>query len=1023
MMLRHLIAYSLAHRFPVLLLLLVLVAAGVTAFRALPIDAFPDVAGTQVKIIMKAPGMTPEEVEMRIVLPIEQELLGIPRQKMLRSQSKYAIAEITLDFTDGTDMYWARQQVAERLGSVQGDLPAMASGGLAPATTPLGEMFMFTIEGPLSLEEKRTLLDWTIRPQLRSIPGVADVNALGGMVRTFEVVPDVGALAARGITLEQLRTAIEENNRNDGAGRIDRNEEALLVRGQGNIVSLDDLGNIVVAEKDGQVTRVSDVGLVHIGMLTRYGAVTKDGQGEAVEALVLALRGANARQVLESVRARLDEIQATLPQGTGIQVFYDRSDLVERAVGTVAKALGEAIFLVLVLLFLFLGNLRAALAVACILPLSACATFILMRWFGLSANLMSLGGLAIAIGLLVDAAVVIVENIEAYTEARHDRPSISWLHTIYRAAADVAVPVASGIVIIVTVFMPLLTLEGLEGKMFVPVALTIVFALGASLLLSLTVIPVLSSFLLKQKAHQPPWLARKLEALYVPSLSWALARPKSTVGTAIGALAVALALFPLIGKSFMPTLDEGDIIMQLEKLPSINLAQSLSIDQEIQKEVLSRVPEVKSVVARTGSDELGLDPMGLNETDSFLVLKPSTEWRSQDKNDIIDALREVGRDFPGIDFSFTQPIEMRTSEMLSGVRGDLAVKVFGPDTATLSGIAEEIVRVLEKIPGSEDVITVKNSGVQYLQITIDRLAAGRLGLNSAQLQSDLRALIEGSESGIVIEEGRRLPLQIRGSDALRASPELFAQLRLPLSDGRVIPIYEAAKIELVDGPVKIERENASRMSVVRANVRGRDLVGFVDEAKAAVTATVKLPVGYHLAWGGQFENQQRAAARLMVVVPIALGLIFLLLFATLGSVRQAVLVLANIPLAMIGGIFALLLTGEYMSVPASVGFIALMGIAVLNGLVMITCFNQLAAAGMKIGEIVREGARRRLRPVLMTASIAGFGLIPLLLATGPGSEIQRPLAIVVVGGLLSSTFLTLVVLPILFERFGLEGKK
>ncbi|MCL2590265.1 MAG: CusA/CzcA family heavy metal efflux RND transporter, partial [Betaproteobacteria bacterium] len=943
--------------------------------------------------------------------------------KMLRSQSKYAIAEITLDFTDGTDMYWARQQVAERLNGVQGDLPPTASGGLAPATTPLGEMFMFTIEGPLSLEEKRTLLDWTIRPQLRSIPGVADVNALGGMVKTFEVVPDVNALAARGITLEQLRTAIEENNRNDGAGRIDRNEEALLVRGQGNIVSLDDLGNIVVTQKNGQVTRISDVGTVRTGMLTRYGAVTKDGQGEAVEALVLALRGANARQVLKSVRAKLGNIQKTLPQETSIQVFYDRSDLVERAVGTVTKALGEAIFLVLALLFLFLGNLRAALAVACILPLSACATFILMNWFGLSANLMSLGGLAIAIGLLVDAAVVIVENIEAYTEARHDRPSISWLHTIYRAVGDVAVPVASGIAIIVTVFLPLLTLEGLEGKMFAPVALTIVFALVASLLLSLTVIPVLSSFLLKQQAHRPPWLPRKIEALYMPSLSWALARPKLTVGAAIGALVVALALFPLIGKSFMPTLDEGDIIMQLEKLPSINLAQSIRIDQDIQKEVLARVPEVKSIVARTGSDELGLDPMGLNETDSFLVLKPSKEWRSPDKNQIVDALREVGRDFPGVDFSFTQPIEMRTSEMLSGVRGDLAIKIFGPDTATLSRLAEDIVRVLEKIAGSEDVITVKNSGVQYLQISIDRLAAGRLGLNSAQLQNDLRALVEGSASGIVIEEGRRLPLQIRGSAELRASPELFSQLRLPLSDGRVIPIREVAHIELVDGPVKIERENASRMAVVRANVRGRDLVGFVDEAKAAVASAIKLPAGYHLAWGGQFENQQRAAARLAVVVPVALGLIFLLLFATLGSVRQAALVLANIPLALIGGIFALLLTSEYMSVPASVGFIALMGIAVLNGLVMITCFNQLAATGMKIGEIVREGARRRLRPVLMTAGIAGFGLIPLLLATGPGSEIQRPLAIVVIGGLLSSTFLTLVVLPILFKRFGLEGKK
>ncbi len=1022
-MLRRLISYALAHRFPVLLLLLVLAAAGVVAFRALPIDAFPDVAGTQVKIIMKAPGMTPGEVETRIVLPIEQELLGIPNQKMLRSQSKYAIAEITLDFIDGTDVYWARQQVSERLSGVRDILPATASGGLAPMTTPLGELFMFTIEGPMTLEEKRTLLDWTIRPQLRSLPGVADVSALGGKVKTFEVVPNVSALAARNITLQELQAAIEANNRNDGAGRIERNEEALLVRGESDITSLEDLGNIVIAMRNGQAVRVDDVGTVRTGMLTRYGAVTKDGRGEAVEALVLALRGSNARQVIESVRARLDEIQKTLPQGTTVQVFYDRGNLVDRAVGTVAKALGEAIFLVLALLFLFLGNLRAALAVAFILPLSACATFILMRWFGLSANLMSLGGLAIAIGLLVDSAVVIVENIEAHTELRQDRPSVSWLHTVYRAVIDVAVPVTAGIAIIITVFLPLLTLEGLEGKMFAPVALTIVFALASSLFLSLTAIPVLASFLLRQKAHAPPWLVRKLDALYLPALAWALARPKATVGAAIGTLVFAFALFPLIGKSFMPTLDEGDIIMQLEKLPSINLAQSIRTDQEIQKEVLARVPEVKSIVARTGSDELGLDPMGLNETDSFLVLKPSAEWRSPDKNAIVDALREVGKDFPGVDFSFTQPIEMRTSEMLSGVRGDLAVKIFGPDADQLNSLAQAVVHVLEKIPGNEDVITVKNSGVQYFEITVDRLAAGRLDISSEQLQNDLRALIEGSSAGVVIENGIRLPLQVRGDDALRTSPALFAQLRLPLSDGRIVPIQEVARIELADGPVKIERENASRMAVVRANVRDRDLVGFVDEAKAAVASQIKLPPGYHLAWGGQFENQQRAAARLALVVPVALGLIFLLLFATLGSIRQAVLVFANIPFALIGGIFGLLLTGEYLSVPASVGFIALMGIAVLNGLVMITCFNQLAATGMDIFHVVREGARRRLRPVLMTASIAGFGLIPLLLATGPGSEIQRPLAIVVVGGLVSSTFLTLVILPILFEHFGLEGKQ
>ena len=1024
-MLRHLIAFSLAHRMPALLLIVVLAVSGSMAFRHLPIDAFPDVSNTQVKIIMKAPGMTPEEVEMRIVQPIEQELLGIPQQTMLRSQSKYAIADITLDFTDSTDVYWARQQVAERLGNIQDTLPSSASGGLAPITTPLGEMFMFTIEGPLSLTEKRTLLEWTIRPQLRSIPGVADVNILGGMTKTFEVIPDITALAAHNVTLEELQSALDANNRNDGAGRIHRNEEALLVRSSGNISSLDDLADIVITTRNREVIRIRDVAEVRIGTLTRYGAVTKDGKNETVEALVLGLRGANAQDLVKALRQKLDEIGQNLPEGTYIQTFYDRGNLVERAVNTVAKSLSEAIFLVLILLFLFLGNLRAAITVACILPLSAFATFLLMRHFNLSANLMSLGGLAIAIGLLVDAAVVIVENIETYieTQASQHKVPLPWLHTIYRAVSDVALPVTAGIAIIVTVFLPLLTLEGLEGKLFTPVALTIVFALGASLLLSLTIIPVIASFLVHNKAQKLPWLVRTLDRIYAHWLNKALASPLISIGIAATGLIIALGLFPFLGKSFMPTLDEGDIIMQVEKLPSINLEQSVQTDLVIQQHLLDAIPEVLSIVARTGSDELGLDPMGLNETDSFLVLRPQTEWRTNNKDDIVDALRTVAEEFPGINFSFTQPIEMRTAEMLSGVRGDLAVKIFGNDADTLNQLAEQIVGILKNIPGNQDVMTIQNSGIQYLEIDINRLAAGRMGISSTQLQEALRTLIEGQSIGVVIEEGIRLPLLVRGSNTLLNSPAQLETLRLPLNDGRIIPLSEVAALRMTDGPVKIERENASRMAVVRSNVEGRDLVGFVDEAKTAVATQVNLPSGYSISWGGQFENQQRAAMRLSIVIPIALALIFLLLFSTLGSVRQALLVFTNIPFALIGGIFALALTREYLSVPASVGFIALMGIAVLNGLVMITCFNQLIAKGMNIASVVREGARRRLRPVLMTASITGFGLIPLLLATGPGSEIQRPLAIVVIGGLVSSTLLTLILLPIFFQHFGLSKKE
>ena len=1014
-MLRRLIAFALAQRLLVAVLTLGLVGAGWLALQGLPIDAFPDVSTTQVKLILKAPGMTPAEVETRIVAPIEQELLGIPHQVMLRSQAKYAIADITLDFADGTDIYWARQQVTERLSGVMGDLPPGTSGGLAPITTPLGEMFMFTVEGQASLAEKRRLLDYVVRPRLRGIPGVADVNTLGGLVESFEVVPDVAALAARRVSLQQLQEALAANNKNDGAGRLVSGEEALLVRSDGSITSLEDVRAIAITQQGGMAVRVGDVAQVRLGALTRYGSVTQDGQQEAVQGLVLGLRGANARQLVQDVRAKLQEIEANLPAGVTLRPFYDRGALVERAVGTVSKALAEAIALVLVLLLLFLGNLRAALVVALILPLSALATFVLMRQWGLSANLMSLGGLAIAIGMLVDAAVVVVENIEA----RPAEPGTPRLHQLYRATQEVATPVAAGMAIIMIVFLPLLTLQGLEGKLFGPVALTIVFALGASLLLSLTVIPVLASLLLRPGPHHSPWLVRRLEAAYAPLLNQALAHPRAVGLAALLALAGALVLFPLIGKSFMPQLDEGDIIMQVEKLPSISLAQSAATDLALQQRILKAVPEVERIVARVGSDELGLDPMGLNETDSFLVLKPRAEWRFATKEALIDAIREAAEGIPGVNLAFTQPIEMRTSEMLSGVRGDLAVKVFGANGEELSRLAGEIVQVLQAIPGSEDVLTTKNDGVQYLRVALDRQAIGRLGLSVEQVQADLRTLVEGQRVGVVVQDVRRVPLVVRGSDALRLSPELFAGLRLPTPGGQPIALSQLARLEVIDGPVKVEREQSSRMAVVRANVRGRDLVGFVAQAQAAVAQKVPLPPGYRLAWGGQFENQQRAAARLALVVPLALALIVGLLFATLGSLRQALLVFANIPLALVGGVAALAVSGEYLSVPASVGFIALMGIAVLNGLVLVTCFNQLAARGLSTTEVVRQGALRRLRPVLMTASITALGLLPLLLATGPGSEIQRPLAIVVIGGLLSSTLLTLVLLPLLYRRFGL----
>lgn len=1019
-MLNKLAEFALTQRLLTLLFSLILVAAGVQAWRDIPIDAFPDVSTTQVKLILKAPGMTPEEVEARIVAPIETEMLGIPKQRLLRSVAKYALTDITIDFEDGTDIYWARQQVAERLSAVMGDLPAGVSGGLAPITTPLSEMFMFTVEGPLPLDERRALLDWVIRPQLRTLAGVADVNALGGFVRTFEVAPDNAAMSARGVTLPELMSALESNLKNDGAGRLAEGEEVWVVRIEGAVKSLDDLAAIVVKRVGGVPVRVADIAQVRLSSLTRYGGVTQDGKGEAVEGLVLGLKGANAQQVVALVKKRLREIAPTLPKGVSVQVFYDRSSLVERAVGTVSQALLEAVVLVLLLLFLFLGNVRAALTVAVVLPLSALAAFWLMQRFGLSANLMSLGGLAIAIGLLVDAAVVVVENI--VTRLAHPSGSPK-LHEVYRAVREVSAPTAAGVLIILIVFLPLLSLQGLEGKLFIPVALTIVFALGAALILALTVVPALGALLIKEGAHGEPWLMRQLDRGYRPLLDWALGHFRLVMLGAVALLLAAAAIYPFIGKSFMPTLDEGDLLIQLEKLPSISLEASLDIDTRVQQALLARVPEIKGVVARAGSDDLGLDPMGLNQTDSFLVLQPKETWRKPDKEWLMEEIRKVMADFPGVTFGFTQPIDMRVSEMLTGSRGDLAVKVFGTDLATLNRLAGEIETLLGGVPGAQDVFSVKNDGVQYFRVELDRLALGRYGLTADEVSDFLKAHLEGVRIGVVQEGARRTPLVLRAGESVRASPALFERLRIPTDDGQAIPLTEVAHLVRTDGPVAVNRENGARYVVIQSNVAGRDLVGFVADVKQAVTAKVKLPAGYSVVYGGQFENQQRAALRLMIVVPVALGLIFLLLFATFRSLGQAALIMANAPFALVGGVMALGITGEYLSVPASVGFIALLGIAVLNGVVLVSYFNQLRDEGLDATGVVREGSMRRLRPVMMTASITAFGLLPLLTASGPGSEIQKPLAIVVMGGLFTSTVLTLLVLPVLYRRFILGVSK
>ncbi len=1017
-MMRTLIEKALSLRLAVIGLAVILAGIGAWSFARLPIDAFPDISSTQVKIILRAPGMTPEEVESRVITPIEMEMLGIPDQSVLRSVAKYAIADITIDFEDGTDIYWARQQVSERLNSVMDDLPDTVEGGMAPISTPLSDMYMFTLEGPQDLAEKRRVLDWIIRPALRTVPGVADVNALGGYVETFEVAPDNSALAAAGLSTADLADAIASDNRNDGAGRLTTGEEALIVRSTGAIETLEDLANTVVRADGGAVIRLGDVADVRTGSLTRYGAVTRDGTGEAVQGLVIGLRGADASQVVSGVEQRLGEIAPSLPEGMEVDVFYDRSNLIERAVGTVESALLEATVLVVILLLLFLGDLRASVIVALALPMAALLTFIFMRAIGLTANLMSLGGLAIAVGMLVDGAVVVVENVvERLSDRKHAR--MGKAYNILHATLEVAKPVASGLAIIAIVFLPLLTLEGLEGKLFSPVALTIVLALLSALLLSLTLIPVIAYYLLKVKeGEHEPWLMRKISPRYSRLLAGSFARKPLVYGIAAASLVVTGIAYTMTGKTFLPVMDEGSVVMQLAKLPSVSLDHSVEGDLAIERAIMEEVPEVEAIIARVGSDEIGLDPMGLNESDAFLQLAPRDEWRVQDKDWLVDQLRGVMERFPGIEPSFTQPIDMRTSEMLTGARGDLAIKLFGPDLAELSRLAGEIQARLETIEGTSEAMTVANDTVDYMQLDIDRVAAGRLGMPVTGLQDMMRAQVEGMHAGVVADGNRRIPIVVRGEGSHADTPQAFADQLYQSPTGQLVRASDVARVSLTEGPVKLEHENGSRFALVQAFVSGRDLVGYVEEARADIAQNVPLPAGYRLEWGGQFENQQRASARLGIVLPVSVLLIFGILYFTLGSVRASLLILTNIPFAMVGGMIALALSGEYLSVPASVGFIALFGIAVLNGLVMVTYFRQLRSNGVPLAEAVRQGAERRLRPVLMTASIAAFGLVPLLFATGPGSEIQKPLAIVVVGGLVSATLLTLVLLPILYERFG-----
>ncbi|EKE83983.1 CusA/CzcA family heavy metal efflux RND transporter [Helicobacter pylori] len=1009
-MLASIIEFSLRQRVIVIVGAILILFFGTYSFINTPVDAFPDISPTQVKIILKLPGSSPEEMENNIVRPLELELLGLKGQKSLRSISKYSISDITIDFDDSVDIYLARNIVNERLSSVMKDLPVGVEGGMAPIVTPLSDIFMFTIDGNITEIEKRQLLDFVIRPQLRMISGVADVNSIGGFSRAFVIVPDFNDMARLGVSISDLESAVRVNLRNSGAGRVDRDGETFLVKIQTASLSLEDIGKITISTNLGHL-HIKDFAKVISQSRTRLGFVTKDGVGETTEGLVLSLKDANTKEIITQVYQKLEELKPFLPSGVSINVFYDRSEFTQKAIATVSKTLIEAVVLIIITLFLFLGNLRASVAVGVILPLSLSVAFIFIKFSDLTLNLMSLGGLVIAIGMLIDSAVVVVENAFEKLSAN---TKTTKLHAIYRSCKEIAVSVVSGVVIIIVFFVPILTLQGLEGKMFRPLAQSIVYALLGTLVLSITIIPVVSSLVLKATPHSETFLTRFLNRIYAPLLEFFVRNPKKVILGAFVFLIASLSLFPFVGKNFMPALDEGDVVLSVETTPSVSLDQSKDLMLNIESAIKKHVKEVKSIVARTGSDELGLDLGGLNQTDTFISFIPKKEWSVKTKDELLEKIMDSLKDFKGINFSFTQPIEMRISEMLTGVRGDLAVKIFGDDISALNELSFQIAQALKGIKGSSEVLTTLNEGVNYLYVTPNKESMADVGITSDEFSKFLKSALEGLVVDVIPTGISRTPVMIRQESDFASSITKIKSLALTSKYGVLVPITSIAKIEEVDGPVSIVRENSMRMSVVRSNVVGRDLNSFVEEAKKVIAQNIKLPPSYYITYGGQFENQQRANKRLSTVIPLSILAIFFILFFTFKSIPLALLILLNIPFAVTGGLIALFAVGEYISVPASVGFIALFGIAVLNGVVMIGYFKELLLQGKSVEECVLLGAKRRLRPVLMTACIAGLGLIPLLFSHSVGSEVQKPLAIVVLGGLVTSSALTLLLLPPMF---------
>ncbi len=1039
-MVESLIRQALAQRLVVVVVAMMLLAFGLDAARKLSLDAFPDVTNVQVQIATEAPGRSPEEVERFATVPIEIAMTGLPGLEEMRSLNRPGLSLITLVFTDATDVYFARQLVMERLIEIGGRLPAGITPVLGPVSTGLGEVYQYTLEHPNDgnralteeeLTERRTIQDWVVRPLLRSIPGIAEINSQGGYERQYQVLVAPEKLRYYGLTIQQVFEALARNNANSGGGVLPHHAEQYLIRGVGLAQSLDDLGRIVLKEFEGTPVMVRDVAEVRLGTAVRVGAVVKNGVTESVGGIVMMLRGGNAKEVVANVKARVAEIneRGMLPDGLKIAAYYDRSELVDSAVATVVKVLLEGVAFVVLVLLLFLGNLRAALVVIATLVLTPLLTFMAMNQLGLSANLMSLGGLAIAIGLMVDGSVVVVENAVSHLSRTH-KPGEPRARIVLHAVQEVATPVIFGVGVIILVFLPLMTLTGMEGKMFAPLAYTIAIALAISLVLSLTLSPVLSSYLLKVKptpegevhdeeAHDT-WLIRKLKKPYLAVLGRAIAAPKATAALALALLVGTGALVPFLGSAFIPEMKEGSVVPGINRVPNISLEESIAMEMEAMK-LAMEVPGVRSAVSGVGRGESAADPQAQNESTPIVSLKPRDEWpEGWTQDTIADEIRKKLSALPGVQVVMAQPISDRVDEMVTGVRADIAVKIFGDDLPTLKRLGDEIAKVAQGIRGAQDLRVERITGQQYLQIEIDRQAIARHGLNVSDVHDVIEIAIGGKSATDIYEGERRFAAFVRLPQDYRDDVEAIRKLQVSAPNGAQVPLANLAKVHVVEGPAQVSREMGKRRITVGINVAERDLGGFVAELQQAVAKDIQLPPGYRLEWGGQFQNMERALGHLAVIVPITVGAIFFLLFLLFRSVRMASLIILVLPFASMGGVIGLFVTGEYLSVPASVGFIALWGIAVLNGVVLISYIRDLRTQGMPLERAVAEGAKLRFRPVMMTATVAMLGLIPFLFATGPGSEVQRPLAIVVIGGLISCTLLTLVMLPAVFRWFDTE---